>query len=199
MAMYRFRKFARRNKAALAMGSFVGLAMLSAAIILAVSNMRISRETHQKEIALQEKDAALSKAQANYNEAQEQEKLAKDNAAQAEKQRGIAERNEETAKAQTLLAGRRLYASQMNLAMQAWRAGEAPRVLELLEGQRPRSDVEDFRGFEWYYLWRLCNGGRRVYLHGHTNAVISLAFSPMVRHWHPQVGTGRCACGTQRQ
>jgi WD40 repeat protein len=76
-----------------------------------------------------------------------------------------------------MLAKRRLYASQMNLAMQAWRAGDAPRLVELLEGQRPKADEDDPRGFEWFYLWRLCNGGR-MHLKGHTDAVLSLSYSP---------------------
>jgi hypothetical protein len=48
------------------------------------------------------------------------------------------------------LARRRFYAAQLNLAMQAWHAGELPRVLELLESQRPRAGQDDLRGFEWY-------------------------------------------------
>ncbi len=177
-AGYRFRKFARRNKVALATTSVVSLAVVLAVVSLAVSNVRISREKQQKEGALIEKGEALSKAKSNYQEAQKQEKLARQNAQRAEEQRGIAERNEKTAKTQTLLASRRFYASQMNLAMQAWRAGDMPRVLELLEGQRPVPDEEDLRSFEWYYLWRLCNGGHRLYLHGHKGAVLSVAFSP---------------------
>ena len=51
------------------------------------------------------------------------------------------------------------------------------RVLELLEGQRPKADENDLRGFEWFYLWRLCNGGR-LHLKGHTAAILSVAFSP---------------------
>src|SRR5262249_14222943 len=145
-------KWARRRPGIAA--SAVGV-LVFAVVGLAVSNTLIRREMRGKEIALREKGEALSKAQANFEQAQEQEKL-------AEEQRGIAQANEKTAKAQTSLANRRLYASQMNLAMQAWRAGEVPRVLELLEAQRPGSKDEDLRGFEWYYLWRLCRGGRRV-------------------------------------
>src|SRR5262249_10275126 len=121
----------------------------------------------------------------HYDLAEQQRKLAEKNADDANAQRAIAEgesrrarQEEERAKEQESLARRRLYASQMNLAMQSWRAGELPRVLELLEGQRPREKEQDLRGFEWYYLWRLCNGGRHLYLHGHTDAVTSLAFSP---------------------
>ena len=67
-AAYRFRKFARRNKVALATTSVVSLAVLLAVIILGVSNVRISREKQQKEIALTQKGEALTKAKANYDE-----------------------------------------------------------------------------------------------------------------------------------
>jgi WD40 repeat protein len=65
----------------------------------------------------------------------------------------------------------------MNLAMQAWRAGDVARVLELLEGQRPSRVEDDLRGFEWYYLWRLCHAGSR-HLVGHTDAVLCVSYSP---------------------
>src|SRR5262249_19517395 len=100
------------------------------------------------------------------------------NEIEAKKQAELAKDNAKTARALELLARRRFYAAQMNLAMQAWQAGEVPRVLELLEGQRPKADQDDLRGFEWYYLWRLCNGGRRLWLRGHEDAVLSVAFSP---------------------
>ena len=92
----------------------------------------------------------------------------------------------------------------MNLAMQAWHAGDAPRVLELLEGQRPKVDQDDLRGFEWFYLWRLCNGGR-MHLKGHTDAVLGLSYSPdgktlasasadgTVRLWDTATGRERMA------
>src|SRR5207248_6474712 len=40
-AMYRFRKFARRNKAALVTGAVVALAMLAAVVVLVISNVSI--------------------------------------------------------------------------------------------------------------------------------------------------------------
>ena len=42
--------------------------------------------------------------------------------------------------------------------------------------QRPASGEEDLRGFEWDYLWRLCN--RDLVLRGHQGADRRLAFSP---------------------
>src|SRR5262249_28963893 len=84
-----------------------------------------------------------------------------DNYQEARKQEALAKDNEKTAKAQQLLARRRFYASQMNLAMQAWEAGQSARVLQLLEGQRPKLNEEDLRTFEWCYVWRLWHRGHR--------------------------------------
>jgi serine/threonine protein kinase/Flp pilus assembly protein TadD len=50
-AGYRFRKFARRNKAALAIVAVITLAVLTAVTALAASNLRISREKNEKELA----------------------------------------------------------------------------------------------------------------------------------------------------
>lgn len=73
---------------------------------------------------------------------------------------------------------RSLYATQMNLAGQAWDNTNLERVEELLEANRPQPGEEDLRGFEWYYLWRLYHSGSdRMTLH-HDDQVWSVALSP---------------------
>jgi WD40 repeat protein len=195
---YRFCKFARRNRLAFLTASVSAMVILLALIGLAVSNVLITQVKN-------EKIAALDQAKINEKAANTQKALAEQNARTAAEQSSIALANEKTAKANELLAGRRFYAAQMNLAMQAWQAGMLPRVLELLEGQRPGADQEDLRGFEWFYLWRLCNGGRRVSLRGHRpgQAITSVAFTPdgtmlasasfdgTVRLWEPATGQNR--------
>jgi WD40 repeat protein len=52
-AWYRFRKFARRNKAAMLTGSVVALAVLVAVVVLATSTVMIAREQHATQNALQ--------------------------------------------------------------------------------------------------------------------------------------------------
>ena len=42
-------------------------------------------------------------------------------------------------------------------------------------GHRPGPGEEDLRGFEWYYLWRLCHHDRT--LRGHAGPVFAVAFS----------------------
>jgi serine/threonine protein kinase len=49
-----------------------------------------------------------------------------------------------------------LYVAQVNLAHQAWRAGDIERAQSLLALQRPERNQTDLRGFEWRYLWQLC-------------------------------------------
>ena len=62
-AMYRFRKFARRNKAALVMAMLVGSAILIAVAGLAVSTVLIAREQRATENALQAETQAKADLQ----------------------------------------------------------------------------------------------------------------------------------------
>jgi WD40 repeat protein len=73
---------------------------------------------------------------------------------------------------------RERYAAQMSVAQQAWEAGNTAGAMDLLERQRPRAGQEDLRGFEWRYLWRLCQSDARVTFRAHTGSVRSVAFSP---------------------
>ena len=170
-AGYRLRKFARRNKRPVLAASLV----LAVLVIGIVGTTRgLIRATHaeaeavhaagEKTIALAEKETALTTAKANELEAHKQETLAKENA--------------KTAKEQELLARRRFYVSQINLAQQAWELGHGARLLELLEGQRPRFDQEDLRSFEWYYLWQECHKHQRLSWSAHRDGVFSVALSP---------------------
>jgi tetratricopeptide (TPR) repeat protein/serine/threonine protein kinase len=61
-AWYRFRKFARRNKVALATACGIGLALLVGVIGLVVSNVRVTQEKNQKDQALGQARANLQKA-----------------------------------------------------------------------------------------------------------------------------------------
>src|SRR5262245_43972743 len=58
-AAYRFRKFARRNKAAFATGMTIAGALVIAVVALAVSNTMVRRESNEKQAALDEKGRAL--------------------------------------------------------------------------------------------------------------------------------------------
>src|SRR5262249_21232509 len=138
-------------------------------VVLAFSNFRIKREQEGK-------DEALRQARINEEDANTQRAIAQENANEKERQRLIAVERQKAARAAELLARRRLYAAQVNLAFQAWEAGDATRVMELLESQRPRPGEEDLRGFEWYHLWRRCHSGRRWVVHRDGGTV--LAYSP---------------------
>jgi WD40 repeat protein/tetratricopeptide (TPR) repeat protein len=161
---YRLRKFARRNKVALGMAATILSTLLIAVVGLAVGNVLITLERNQKARALSDKEAALLRESAALGAAQKQEGLAKDQAVEAKKQ--------------ARLARRRYYAAQMNLAVRAWEEGDTPRVLELLETQRPRFGEEDFRAFEWYALWQLCHQPLRFMRQASTLASYAVAYAP---------------------
>ena len=72
---------------------------------------------------------------------------------------------------------RTLYAAHMNVAQHAWEDGNIQRVQELLEEHRPKAGESDLRGFEWYYLDRLCHA-EILTLKGHASGVLSVVYSP---------------------
>jgi len=57
---------------------------------------------------------------------------------------------------------RNLYTADMNLAQQAWNEGSLQRAQKLLRAHLPQAGKEDLRGFEWRYLWRLCQDESRI-------------------------------------
>ena len=59
------------------------------------------------------------------------------------------------------MSRRNLYTADMNLAHQAWESGSLQRAQELLRAHLPEAGKEDLRGFEWRYLWKLCQDESR--------------------------------------
>jgi WD40 repeat protein len=76
------------------------------------------------------------------------------------------------------VSDRRLYAAHINLAQRLLDKAQVAAALELLDSQRPEcTDGTDLRGWDWYYLERLCHS-ELLNLEGHTAAVRCVAFSP---------------------
>ena len=103
--------------------------------------------------AIKQRNLANKQAQETRNaliEVAEQKRL-------AEVQRQLAVEQENIAEQQGESNRRLLYIAHMNLAQKAWETSNIARVVDLLEKYRPEPGQEDLRGFEWYYLWRLCH------------------------------------------
>jgi WD40 repeat protein/serine/threonine protein kinase len=73
---------------------------------------------------------------------------------------------------------RELYVSDMNLAVRAWEVGDLHVVLEKLRRHVPGPGEKDLRGFEWYYLWRLCRQAETAPSYQAAAPARSLALSP---------------------
>lgn len=105
--------------------------------------------------------------------AEEEEKKAREQKAEADKARAKAQEEEKTATA-------RLYITQIGLAQTALKEGHPERALGILNEMKSRftsKTKEDLRGFEWYYLTRLCQSPY-LRLRGHTSVVTQVIFSP---------------------
>jgi WD40 repeat protein/serine/threonine protein kinase len=147
---YRFRKFARRNKASLATALGVSLIIVFAGTGLAISetakNAALAGQlTAEQQRADEEKrrgDAEEARAEAEKDRAEEQGKRA-----DAEKKKADAlEGWRQTAHYRTL-----------SLALNEYRGNNLARANQMLD-----KSEEDLRHWEWHYIKRLCRSGLSV-------------------------------------
>jgi WD40 repeat protein/serine/threonine protein kinase len=92
--------------------------------------------------------------------------------------RTLAEQAQVKEQHQRELAEVRLYAADMYAAQHAFENGNLGRARDLLEAHWPRPGETDLRGFEWRYLWHLCQGDNFHTFSGHSSGVRCVAFSP---------------------
>jgi eukaryotic-like serine/threonine-protein kinase len=155
-APYRLRKFARRHRIGLLAGTGAVLTLLILLVVLIVSNRMIAQEGDRKEAALNGERKALALAQQRSDDAA---------------------RNLVAARESERTARHALYAAQINLAQQSAASADVDQMLELLNSLRPDPGQEDLRGFEWYYLWRLCHK-ESLTLQEFSSPVRSAVYSP---------------------
>jgi tRNA A-37 threonylcarbamoyl transferase component Bud32 len=138
---------------------------------------RADRGFQQASLSAEEARKALAEAELRREEAVGQQMI-------AEEQRRRVEQQEQ--------ANRRLlYTAQMNVAQQDWETANIGRMERLLADHIPKPGQEDFRGFEWYYLWRLSH--RDLFTWRHADEVYSGAFSPDGRKLATSGGGGHSA------
>jgi WD40 repeat protein/tRNA A-37 threonylcarbamoyl transferase component Bud32 len=180
---YRLQKSFRRNRLAFTAAGVVTLALVLGAF---VSTWQAVRATNERERA--DQAARLAKTQQERAEKGEQKAKASELAAR------------EAAEA----ARQNLYAADINLAYQAYQDNNLGRALQLLNKHRPKEKAEsapvlrsstaeggkqkaemDLRGWEWRYLWGLCQGEALYTLGQHSNVVYGVygvAISPDDRY-----------------
>jgi serine/threonine protein kinase len=205
-AGYKVRKFARKNRKLLATAAgFVVLLVLG----VAGSAWQAVRATQAERVAVAERDEKEEARQAEAEQraaAVRSEQVAQQGRNEAQQQRDEAQRQRDEVRVLNERLQRTLYAAHMNLAHNAWEAAGIGRVVELLEEHRPKAGESDLRGFEWYYLDRLCHS--ELLTLRHTGMLHSVAFSldgkrlasaggafvvpgkgsPLVKVWDAQTG-----------
>ena len=161
-AAYRFSRLVRRHKLAFAAASAVVLTLLFGLITTQQQAVR-ARKAEQ---------AARRAAQAERTQG-EQARAQRDRAVRAEADAQV----KATAASDAWTAARRnAYAAEINVAFQALAEHNLGRARELLNRQRPGAGEADLRGFEWRYLWQLCQGDELATFHD--EGAHAAAFSP---------------------
>ena len=73
-----------------------------------------------------------------------------------------------------------LYATRIGLAHQAWLDGNMGLAQSLIAAQRPGPGETDMRGFEWRYLWKLCQDESRSILETFSNGSLPFYESNLI-------------------
>jgi WD40 repeat protein len=143
--------------------------LISAALILGlvVSTWQAIRATKA--------ESTLAKSRDNERQLRADAETERDRAIDAER---LAEEERNRAEAQRDENRNLLYKSDIARALYAWQDGLWPEAMRLVERHRPGPDERDLRGFEWYYLWRLCAKESERPSLPHPAMVWSMDFSP---------------------
>ena len=185
-AVYRFRKFARRNKAVMTTVGLVAATLVLGVIVSSWMAIRANIERGRAVVARQTATKAERTANRERNAAREAQKRAE-------------EQIDENV--------RLLYVADMTVAQQAWESGNVGGVVELLQRHLPKPAQKDLRGFQWRYLWRLCQRSLNTTRLQHSGSVWGIAFSPdgktlasigydnPVRLWDVETGQERQTLG----
>ena len=125
-------------------------------------------------------DKQAKQALLNAKRADEQAQVAKANEKRADEKTAEATANEKRANDEKLASNRFLYVAHMNLAQAGWDDTRVGQTVRLLDLYRPAAGQpggpDDLRGFEWYFWNRLTHSYLKS-LEGHTDVVMSVAFS----------------------
>ena len=158
-------RWCRRNPAVAGLVTLVAILLVSVAIVATVGYVNTSRALGQAQRAQHETSTALGKARRAQKTAEE--------ATEGER-RARAQVDQALATAQTEKANalKNLYVSQIALMDREWQSGDYARA-----SARLYDCPSELRGWEWYYLKRICNVEPLVLRH-HTNQVWSLSVSP---------------------
>ena len=168
--VYRFKKFASRNKATFTTAGFIIGALIAGTVVSVWQAVRATQ--------------AQTQANANAVRAADQEQNA---IAEAQKARAAATsereaRQSETKERERAIASEietksQLYNADMRLGLGDWESGNIARLLEKLMNHLPRPEEKDLRGWEWYYLLGLCKQHDKSFLDSTARATCA-AWSP---------------------
>ena len=147
---YRWRKFCRRHRGAVSAAAAIAAALIAGAGLSAWQAVRATRAERLADVARQQENQLRQQAQRERQRALENESLARLNE----------------------------YVADMNLAHQSLASGNLGRAIQLVDKHRPKPGAPDLRGFEWRYLWELCQGDDHQAYPNQDGWVQSLAFSP---------------------
>jgi WD40 repeat protein/serine/threonine protein kinase len=171
---YRLRKFVKRNRSPVLAVTVVLLALVAGIAGTTLALIEAWRQRDRTEEARKDEADQRQVALASAKKANDEEGKAKEARDKAERLAEQEKTARQRAEKQWLRAEWLLYASQINLAQQAWESDNAFLAFHYLQSCRP-----DFRGWEHDYLFTLFHSNPHATLRGHDpKAVITIALSP---------------------
>ncbi len=154
---YRLQKSFRRNKLVFIAAGAVALALVLGVVVSSWQAIRATK-------------ARRAEAEARLRSDQ--------NARIADNERARAEKGEQRAQASERAAHQQAYEADMLLAHHARDDGNLDLALDLLDKRRPRPGEADLRGWEWRYLWGVCQSDELRTIATNPSVVWRVAMSP---------------------